>query len=398
MRALIVIDNLNIGGVATSLYNYLKYASQYLDCDLLVFDDGSIDFSKIPNGVNVLKSTKYLRILGKTRKSLAKQSKFYSYYKAFLALLSKVFGGEFVRRFVFFFVKKTREYDVAISYSQDDGWKSLSKGCNDFVLCKVQARKKSFIVHCDYKNFGGYSPKQLKKFSRFDNIICVSQSCKESFISCFPTLQEKTIVCENFTDTDAVLSHSEPSIFYEDGKKNFVSVCRLGAEKGLLRVVKAMKSLIDEGYDNFSWTIVGGGPEYDNILREIHNNNLEQYVKLIGSQDNPFPYIKNATALLISSLHEAAPMVYGECATLQVPIITTNTCSAKEMVENRNLGLVVDNSESGIETILRQVLSGELSLNQYKIPVEEINGRALCNLKDFIKMIEEEKENEKHKF
>ena len=37
-KILIVIDNLNTGGVATSLYNYLVAMSDKANYDLLVFD------------------------------------------------------------------------------------------------------------------------------------------------------------------------------------------------------------------------------------------------------------------------------------------------------------------------------------------------------------------------
>lgn len=388
MRALIVIDNLKIGGVATSLYNYLKYAVRFMDCHLLVFDEESIDPNRIPDGVTILKPNNMLHILGKTRNELAHESQFCAYYKILLMLISRLFNGEFARRFVFLFVKKIGNYDVAISYSQDDGWKSLSKGCNDYVLYKVKARKKSFIVHCDYKNFGGFSHKQIKRFSCFDDIICVSQSCRESFVSCFPELDKKTIVCENFTDTELILRQSEPSIKYEDGKKNFVSVCRLSTVKGLPRIITALKNLRDEGHTQFSWTLVGDGPEYNNIQREIQESNMQGYITLVGNQDNPYPYIKNATALLISSLHEAAPMVYGECAALQVPIISTKTCSAIELVENRNLGIVVDNCESALENALRKVLAGNITLHRYKIPAETINRNAMSDLQKFISTLE----------
>lgn len=42
--------------------------------------------------------------------------------------------------------------------------------------------------------------------------------------------------------------------------------------------------------------------------------------------------MKNANLLLLFSEHEAAPMVFGEAELLQLPVLTTNTTSVKELV------------------------------------------------------------------
>ena len=65
---------------------------------------------------------------------------------------------------------------------------------------------------------------------------------------------------------------------------------------------------------------------------------------MVGNKENPYPYIKNASCFLLPSLHEAAPMVFGEASSLGVPVLTTETCSAIELVQSRGIGYVVENS------------------------------------------------------
>ena len=43
LKTLVVIDSMSVGGIATSLYNFLKYTDERLACDLLVFDPDSVD-------------------------------------------------------------------------------------------------------------------------------------------------------------------------------------------------------------------------------------------------------------------------------------------------------------------------------------------------------------------
>ena len=151
IKTIIVIDNLCVGGIATSLYNFLHFTQRWLECDLLVFDPESVDMNRIPEGVRVLKSSSTLKILGKSQREINDDSCFYAILRAFLVLTSRVFSGEFSRK-ILFSCKKIQGYDLAISFAQDNGWKSLSKGCNDFVIDRIKAKYKIAFIHCDYSN------------------------------------------------------------------------------------------------------------------------------------------------------------------------------------------------------------------------------------------------------
>lgn len=96
-KTLIVIDNLNTGGVATSLYNFLHYAEEYMDIDLLVFDMQSIDYSRIPANIKLLKSDSRLSILGVSQKDMFYRSFFNSLKRLFYVLVSRIINGEFAR-------------------------------------------------------------------------------------------------------------------------------------------------------------------------------------------------------------------------------------------------------------------------------------------------------------
>ena len=385
MKTLIVIDNLYTGGVASSLYNFLNHVSERMNCSLMVFHEESIDPERLPSGVRVIKPPRLLHVLGKTRRELAKESRLLWLYKAFLTVLCRLTNGEFARKFLFCLLPKQAEhYDLAISYSQDDGWKSISKGCNDYVLDKVDAKYKAALIHCDYQNFGGYHPKQQERFSQFQNIICVSEPCKERFASCFPALREKTVACENFTDEKRVQKLAADAVEYLSGSINFVTVSRLGEEKGLERTVRVFGRLHAEGCRPFTWTIVGDGPEYERLKALITQNGLQERIFLAGRKTNPYPYLKNASAFILPSFNEAAPMVYGECAALHIPIITTNTCSAVEMVENRKWGIVVENSERGLEDGIRAALNGSLDRSRFFCEGGRINQCAAAQWEAFL--------------
>ena len=75
-----------------------------------------------------------------------------------------------------------------------------------------------------------------------------------------------------------------------------------------------------------------------------------------GEQGNPYRYMKNADLLLMTSYHEAAPMVIDEARALGLPVLTTETTSSHEMVTEVGCGWVCENSQSALETALERVL------------------------------------------
>ena len=376
VKTIVVIDSMSVGGIATSLYNFLNHTSQWLDCDLLVFDPESVDPERIPEHIRIVPCRDSLKMLGVCQREYIKKHPVPGLYRAALVLLARITSGEFARKILFATSKKISGYELAISFAHDNGWKSLSKGCNDFVVNKVEAKCKVGFIHCDYANYGGYDSRQEKMLSRLDAISCVSESCKANFAAMFPNLRKKCVVCENFTDIERIEKRAEPAIAYPSESVNFVTVCRLGEEKGLYRTVEAFSELLRAGYQNFSWTVVGDGPEKEKLMQAIMDNGLTEKISFVGEKKNPYPYIKNASVFLLPSIHEAAPMVFGESMAMGVPVLTTNTCSALELVQERHCGIVVENSCDGIKRGIQKILEHPELLEGITISPERINEHA----------------------
>ena len=74
----------------------------------------------------------------------------------------------------------------------------------------------------------------------------------------------------------------------------------------------------------------------------------------------------NADLLLITSYHEAAPMVIDEAYALGIPVLTVETTSSREMVTERAGGWVCANSQQGINEALAEVLGRPGALRKKK--------------------------------
>ena len=95
---------------------------------------------------------------------------------------------------------------------------------------------------------------------------------------------------------------------------------------------------------------------------------MDDYIVMHGLQANPYPYIKNADLFFLASKHEAAPMVFCEAMSLKVPVFTTNTCSAEELVGD--LGFICENSEHGIYTKLKEIFDNKNLLDNKKEKIQ----------------------------
>ena len=159
--------------------------------------------------------------------------------------------------------------------------------------------------------------------------------------------------------------------------KTFVTVARLSKEKGLLRCIPIFEQLKKDGFD-FEWHIVGGGPLKEQIQCEITRCSLEENIILEGEQVNPYRFMKNADYFLLPSFHEAAPMVFDEALALNIPVLTTNTLSAMELVGKRGSGLVCENTDQSIYDMLYRVMSNDIKVDiamkpNNKVCMEQFN-------------------------
>ena len=83
-------------------------------------------------------------------------------------------------------------------------------------------------------------------------------------------------------------------------------------------------------------------------------------------------------------------MVIGECWALGVPIISTETSSAKEMVEDEKIGVVCDNSEDGIYIAVKDFLDGKINMDSLVgLGKNSVNEKSTRQLEQFLRSVAE---------
>lgn len=380
MKILIVNNNLEIGGIQKALVNLLAEISKEHSVTLMVFNKDGALADCIGKDVKIKTANFFTRIMGLTQQQ-AKEKGFLTFlWRSLWVILTRVFGTKFSFNALSSMQKLPEEYDVAISYMQNSAYKMFYGGCNEFVIKAVKAKKKISFIHCDFANYEGNNPYNASLYEKFDKIACVSDSCRERFLSVCPNLEDKAVTVYNVHDFKGMRAlavefvpeaHSEPVMF---------TSARITEEKGYLRMMPILGRIKQKGGE-FIWYIAGDGPLKERAENLAKQNGIENNVKFLGMLKNPYPYFKAADMLLIPSFNEAAPMVYHEALCFSTPIFTTDTSSAKELCGG--YGWIVENDDEKIEEALSDII-----LNKRLIKIDALEMSNEKALKDFSSLIE----------
>ena len=253
-------------------------------------------------------------------------------------------------------------YDIEVAYLECASTKILSGSTN-------KKSKKLAWVHCDLRKITddpqGFAEKCKPWYDKFDKVICVSESVQDGFIELFGNTPE-TEVIYNTIDTEEILTKSNEAL-PENISKNRMTLVMLGrlmAQKNYPRLLKAAKSLLGKGFDFDLW-ILGDGEDRANLEKYVSENDLNDNVKLLGFQNNPYPFIKNADLLVCSSNYEGFSTFVSEGLILGKTVVTTDCSGMKELLGNNEYGLITENTDESFENGLRKMLSNPELLADY---------------------------------
>ena len=355
-KVLFVTNHMNVGGIQKSLLELLRMLAQEEEYEISLFcckQTGAF-LEQLPANIRLLPEDPYARIVEQSAAACKKQGIKFYILRVVLSAWSKWFTKAIPAALICKLIGKLGSYDVAISFSQPIGDRDFCNLTNEIVLQCVDAPRKVTFVHCDFGRYGGNTKRNRALYRRFDRVAAVSNSVGEVIKSHIPEIRDRTVTVYNCCDCQEVLRLSQEDPVQYD-TTTFVTVARLSEEKGLLRCVPIFARLRQEGY-KFQWHIVGGGPLNNALKEQIRQYEMEGWIVPEGEQVNPHRYVKNADFFLLPSFHEAAPMVFGEASTLGVPVLTTATLSARELVESRGLGLVCENQDDAVYEMLCRAL------------------------------------------
>ena len=110
--------------------------------------------------------------------------------------------------------------------------------------------------------------------------------------------------------------------------------------------------------------IVGEGPLENKLKKYAESLNISDIVEFLGYKTNPYPYMKNSDIYICTSLSEALNVAILESICLGLPIVSTKTACACELLTN-DRGIITEHDDLSICNGLQLLLDSEEKRIEY---------------------------------
>jgi glycosyltransferase involved in cell wall biosynthesis len=370
-KILIRIGSLRHGGAEKVLVTFLKNLPENkYEIDLLLNLYFGKYLAEIPDWINVLYLNKGEMITTNRIQDIP-QKAFRVVYQKLLKTFPKL---------LYKYILKNKKYDIEFA---------ANHGFRDEILnSPLRNSKKVVWIHNDLRKteFHNYTDSEIRKFFDFDKILVISNQIQTDFENLAKTENERNRIAriynpidtkeilqkskqfDKFTMTSAEECHPElvevrhPELV--EGP-TFISIGTVFPQKGFDRLLKAHKKLIDEGFKH-RILILGDGYDFENIRKLKSELKVDETAEMLGFTENPYPYLKQADFFILPSRYEGFPTVLTEALILNKPIIATDVSGVRELLDDGNLGLIVENSEEGIYEGMKKILTNPELAQMYQ--------------------------------
>jgi glycosyltransferase involved in cell wall biosynthesis len=147
----------------------------------------------------------------------------------------------------------------------------------------------------------------------------------------------------------------------------FIAVANLVKGKGHDLSLHALASLVNEGYTNWKFTIVGGGVEQGRLEALRAELGLQDYITFVGPvpHEEVFSYLQDADVFLLPSCPEAFGIAYAEAMAMGLLAIGVQGQGPASFIRNSETGfLVAPHNVNALVDCLRVILTGSELLLQ----------------------------------
>lgn len=274
---------------------------------------------------------------------------------------------------------KNKRYDAIISFMEGITLKYHSYILDRAPLNITWVHSNLIINPWNSKSFK-HQDIESNIYNSMNKIIFVSEKVKESFNKKYSVVKPEKKVLYNAINKNRIqILANEFSVKKE--KFTICNVARLSPIKRQDRLIKAINILKERGCDIELW-ILGTGDIQKKLQDIISSLNLENRIKLLGFQNNPYPYIKAADIFVLSSDTEGYPTVICEALCLGKPIISTRITGCTELLGNNEYGILTDLNEKAIADAIFKLYSSKQELTYYQQKATEKANQ--FNIKDTI--------------
>ena len=231
----------------------------------------------------------------------------------------------------------THKFDLIIDN------RSRVQAYREFLITKFVYTKPAIYVLHSYKESRVFTKyKWLNKYLYSNNIMtAVSEAATLNYKEKFNLKQIQTIYNGfDFKEINRKAQDKKVSIDFE----YVIFYGRIDDESKNLKLLLDAYKVSKLPQNGVKLMILGDGPDFDAIVQYSKDIKLEDHIVFKGFIANPYPYVKNARFMVLSSRFEGFPMVIPETLSLGTPVISVDCKSGpNEVIKNGVNGLLVKN-------------------------------------------------------
>ena len=185
-------------------------------------------------------------------------------------------------------------------------------------------------------------------FKKVCKILTVGQSVREDVLRDNPFLPDDKVVSignsidiERFVQTDISKENAKRSLGFDSSVCVIGTVGRLNPTKDYATLIRSFKT-VKERIANAELVMIGDG-RLDSELKELAESlGVAASVHFLGRRSDLAELYRAMDVFALSSVAEGMPRVLIEAMACCVPCVATNVGGVPEVLENGNLGLLVD--------------------------------------------------------
>ena len=198
-------------------------------------------------------------------------------------------------------------------------------------------------------------------YPRLNRVVCVSQAIVSGLLSTASVKQGNINVIYDTQEIDTIAERAKEEIpqWYAEvlRKPTLIGLGRLSDEKGFDVLIKAHANLLKRNIDH-NLVILGSGYLKDELRNLSDRLGVSDSVFMPGYVDNPYPFLKKATAFVLSSRYEGFGGVVFEALSLGTPVVATACGGPTEMITDGENGILVPpNDVNSLADGIHRVLS-----------------------------------------
>lgn len=249
----------------------------------------------------------------------------------------------------------------------------MNRPCYIALLARIAGVKGRMVISersCPsviYKSgLSGLANRILVKalYPRADLILSNAQGNADDLVRNFGCDAAKTKVLYNAVDLAAIKTLANEPL---EGKFKpfFLNIGRLDSGKNQAMLIRIIANLNDE---RATLGILGKGPLQGELQNLIDELGVSERVKLLGTDKNPFKFIKNAQCFVCASRFEGFSNVLLEALACERFIVSTDHKSgARELLGDDEYGVLTPvDDEKSMETAMRRALEDENLRQDYE--------------------------------